>query len=44
MIERRRAGGDGGMEALRVLKRRLSDVVYQALRADLTTTAKPAAA
>jgi transposase len=44
MIERRRASGDGGMEALRVLKRRLSDVVYQALRADLATTAEPAAA
>jgi transposase len=39
MIERRRAGGDGGMEALRVLKRRLSDVVYAALRADLAITA-----
>jgi transposase len=34
MIARRRANGDGGMEALRVLKRRLSDVVYRALRAD----------
>lgn len=32
-----KAGGDGGLEALRVLKRRLSDVVYQALRADLVT-------
>jgi hypothetical protein len=28
-----RASGDGGMEALRVLKRRLSDV-YRALQAD----------
>ncbi len=37
MIERRRAVGDGGGEALRVLKRRLSDVAYQALRADLST-------
>jgi transposase len=38
MIARRRANGDGGLEALRVLKRRLSDVVYRALRADLTAT------
>jgi transposase len=35
MMDRRKAGGDSGMEALRVLKRRLSDVVYAALRADL---------
>jgi transposase len=34
LIARRRANGDGGLEALRVLKRRLSDVVYQALKAD----------
>ncbi|GAA2223407.1 hypothetical protein GCM10010429_57610 [Micromonospora olivasterospora] len=32
-------GGDGGLEALRVLKRRLSDVVYQALRTDSTPPA-----
>ena len=43
MIARRRACGDGGMEALRVLKRRLSDVVYRALLIDanalpITTT------
>ena len=44
MIERRRAGGDGGMEALRVLKRRLSDVAYQTLRADLNTRAEGTAA
>jgi hypothetical protein len=31
MMERRKAGGDSGQEALRVLKRRLSDVVYAAL-------------
>ena len=31
---RRKAGGDGGMEALRILKRRLSDVVYRAMLAD----------
>jgi hypothetical protein len=35
MMERPKAGGDSGMEALRVLKRRLSDVVYTALRTDL---------
>jgi transposase len=34
LMARRKADGDGGMEALRVLKRRLSDVIYQALRAD----------
>jgi len=34
MIARRRANGDGGLEALRILKRRLSDVVYRALKAD----------
>ena len=37
LIARRRANGDGGLEALRVLKRRLSDVVYRALRLDATT-------
>ncbi len=36
LITRRKADGDGGLEALRILKRRLSDVVYQALRADVT--------
>ncbi|HWG99064.1 MAG TPA: IS110 family transposase, partial [Pilimelia sp.] len=39
LITRRRAGGDGGLEALRVLKRHLSDVIYQALHADHATTA-----
>lgn len=34
LLARRKAGGDGGMEALRVLKRRLSDVVYRALVTD----------
>jgi len=34
MIARRRANGDGGLEALRILNRRLSDVVYRALKAD----------
>lgn len=35
MIERRKASGNSGREALRVLKRRLSDVVYAALQQDL---------
>ncbi|QYB00724.1 IS110 family transposase (plasmid) [Rhodococcus sp. USK10] len=34
LLARRKAGGDGGMEALRILKRRLSDVVYRAMLAD----------
>jgi transposase len=34
LIARRRANGDGGLEALRVLKRRISDAVYRALKAD----------
>lgn len=38
MLARRRAQGDGGLEAIRVLKRRLSDVVYRALKADAATT------
>jgi hypothetical protein len=29
LIARRTAGGDGGLEALRILKRRLSDVIYK---------------
>jgi transposase len=33
MLARRRTAGDGGMEALRILKRRLSDI-YRALQAD----------
>jgi transposase len=37
MIARRKANGDGGLEALRVLKRRLSDVVYRALTNDSAT-------
>jgi hypothetical protein len=36
LLARRRAQGDGGLEALRILKRRLSDVVYRALLADAT--------
>nr|WP_236952445.1 hypothetical protein [Kibdelosporangium phytohabitans] len=31
LLARRRARGDGGLEALRVLKRHLSDIVYRAL-------------
>jgi transposase len=34
LLNRRRAVGDSTAESLRVLKRRLSDVVYQALRTD----------
>ena len=34
LFDRRKAGGDGGMEALRIIKRRLSDVVYRALVID----------
>jgi transposase len=34
LIARRKAAGDGGLEALRFLKRRLSDVVHQALPAE----------
>jgi transposase len=33
-MDRRKASGGSGLEALRVLKRRLSDVVYAALRED----------
>ena len=34
LIERRRAGGNSGREAMRILKRRLSDAVFQSLRTD----------
>lgn len=44
MMQRRKANGDSGREALRVLKRRLSDVVYAALREDLTVRIQPVAA
>jgi transposase len=37
-LKRRMAAGDSKTEALRALKRRLSDVVYRALHADGTTT------
>jgi transposase len=39
LLARRRAGGNGGLEALRVLKRRLSDVVYRALLTDAQAAA-----
>ncbi|WP_309111710.1 IS110 family transposase [Saccharothrix sp.] len=38
LLARRRAANDGGLEALRRLKRHLSDVVYRALHADATST------
>jgi hypothetical protein len=34
LLQRRKNNGDGGMEALRILKRRLSDVVYRAMITD----------
>jgi transposase len=34
LFARRKAGGDGGMEALRIVKRRLSDVVDRAMLTD----------
>src|SRR3954454_11472917 len=43
LLARRRAHGDGGLEALRVLKRHLSNVVYSALKADATTEQRLAA-
>ncbi|MFD2081582.1 IS110 family transposase [Actinopolymorpha cephalotaxi] len=44
MIARRVASGDSGREAMRILKRRLSDVVYGALQADEQTSTTQAAA
>ena len=44
LMARRKAAGDSGTEALRILKRRLSDAIYAALRTDLTINAKPRAA
>jgi transposase len=38
LIARRKAQGDSNREALRILKRRLSDVVYHALKTDTQTT------
>jgi transposase len=43
LLARRRAQGDSAREALRVLKRRLSDVVYRALRADAEVMLRAAA-
>jgi transposase len=43
LLERRKNGGDGGMEGLRVLKRRLSDVVYRAMLTDETASLPPTA-
>lgn len=43
LIARRREAGDSKREALRVLKRRLSDVVYRALRADAEAQLRAAA-
>lgn len=43
LIARREAQGDSGREALRVLKRRLSDVVYRALAADAQVSVRAAA-
>jgi transposase len=40
LLTRRRAQGDSTREALRVLKRRLSDVIYRALTADLDLQTK----
>lgn len=43
LLARRRAQGDSKREALRILKRRLSDVVYRALRADAEVQLRAAA-
>jgi transposase len=43
LYRRRRANGDGGLEALRVLKRRLSDVIFRALLTDQAHRQQPAA-
>jgi transposase len=43
LLDRRRKNGDGGMEALRVLKRRLSDVVFRAMVVDQSLTVIDAA-
>jgi transposase len=43
LLDRRKSNGDGGMEALRILKRRLSDVVYRAMLADKTAPLSGAA-
>lgn len=43
LIARRKAQGDSQREALRILKRRLSDIVYRALKADAQTSLPTAA-
>lgn len=43
-LDRRRNGGDTTPEAIRALKRRLSDVVYRALLADATPELRAATA
>jgi transposase len=44
LMDRRKVSGDSGRQALRILKRRLSDVVYAALREDLTISGPARAA
>lgn len=44
LLDRRRAAGDSTAESLRILKRRLSDVVYQALHADAASLEQQVAA
>jgi len=44
LFERRRADGDSNSESIRVLKRRLSDVVYRALLHDAQGTQRPVVA
>jgi hypothetical protein len=34
LLARRKSNGDGGMEAQRILKRRLSDIVFRAMLTD----------
>jgi transposase len=43
LIDRRKNGGNSGREAMRILKRRLSDAVFQALLHDQTDALTPAA-
>jgi hypothetical protein len=42
MITRRKAAGDGAMEALHILKRRRSDVVDRAMITDARAATEPA--
>ena len=43
LIDRRKNSGNSGREAIRILKRRLSDAVFQALLHDQTDASMPAA-